>query len=133
MQDEPRYDNVYDDVQRFWQQRIDLCQAEGIALDRIVLDPGFGFGKTFNHNIELFRKLHLLVSKSAEENLPLLVGVSNKRMISELLGGKEISQRLYGNIAAAVLAYQAGARIIRCHDVMQTVDALKTAKGILND
>jgi len=93
--------------------------------DVIVLDPGFGFGKTFLHNVELFRAIPLL----CELGFPLLVGVSRKSMLGEITGRK-VHERMPASIAAAVLAAQLGAAIIRVHDVSETVDALQTAAAL---
>ena len=96
-----------------------------MARERIALDPGFGFGKTFEHNRTLFRA----VPRLAAHGYPILVGVSRKRMIAELTG-RDVGERLAGSVAAALLAAQNGARILRVHDVRETVDALQTWQGL---
>jgi len=130
MQQNPVYDNVFVEVQAFLLKRAKQCENAGIAADNIVLDPGFGFGKTLQHNIELFQKL----PKLARGAYPLLVGVSRKAMIGQLTGkdmsGRDMSGRVSGSIAAAVLAAQMGASIVRVHDVAQTSDALKVATAL---
>ncbi len=125
MQHNPVYDNVFAEVQAFLLKRAKQCEDAGIASDNIVLDPGFGFGKSLQHNIELFQKL----PKFARGAYPLLVGVSRKAMIGQLTG-KDIPNRVSGSIAAAVLAAQMGASIVRVHDVAQTSDALKVATAL---
>ncbi len=125
MQQNPVYDDVFAEVQAFLLKRAKQCENTGIATDNIVLDPGFGFGKTLQHNIELFKKL----PKFARGAYPLLVGVSRKAMIGQLTG-KDMPDRVSGSIAAAVLAAQMGASIVRVHDVAQTSDALKVATAL---
>ncbi|MCG8670866.1 MAG: dihydropteroate synthase [Pseudomonadales bacterium] len=127
MQDRPQYDNVVDEVCAFLEARIEDCVAAGIAQNQIMIDPGFGFGKTLEQNISLLHHLdafHRL-------NCPLLVGMSRKSMIGAILD-KPVDQRLYGSLAVAVMAYQYGASIIRVHDVSETVDALKVAAAVVN-
>jgi dihydropteroate synthase len=126
MQKEPRYDDVVREVGAFLRERAAVLEAAGVARERIVLDPGFGFGKTLEHNRALFRGLPALVSLG----YPLLVGVSRKRMISDLAGGREVDERTAGSVAAALLAAQNGARILRVHDVRETVDALNVWMGL---
>lgn len=120
MQENPHYDNIIEDIQRFFMQRIDACQQAGIKLEHIILDPGFGFGKTLSHNYELLKRLD-------EFNLmgcQILAGLSRKSMIGNLLN-KPTDERLAGSLAGALIAMQKGAKIIRVHDVAQTVDVLK--------
>ena len=120
MQHNPHYDDVVKDVIAFLQQRISICRQAGIAGEHIIVDPGFGFGKSLEHNYQMLAKLeefHTL-------NVPVLVGMSRKSMIGNLLQ-REIGQRLAGNIAVATLAAHKGAQIIRVHDVKETVDAVK--------
>lgn len=119
MQAAPRYGDVVAEVREFLQCRVGACQAAGIARDRLVIDPGFGFGKTLEHNLALLAGLPAIAS----DGLPVLAGLSRKRMIGTLTGRGE-GERLAGSLAAAVVAAMHGARIIRAHDVRETVDAL---------
>lgn len=125
MQDAPHYDDVAAEVAAFLQQRVDACVVAGISRERIVLDPGFGFAKTLQHNLELFSRLPELHAL----NLPLLVGVSRKSMVGSVLD-KPVDQRLYGSLALAVMALERGGKIIRVHDVAQTMDALKMFEAV---
>ncbi|MEE2730947.1 MAG: dihydropteroate synthase [Pseudomonadota bacterium] len=125
MQDDPRYQDVLDDVAGFLRQRVQACQAAGIANERLLLDPGFGFGKTLQHNLSMLRHLR----RFAQMGFPLLVGMSRKSMIGTVLD-KPVEQRLHGSVAAALLAAQEGAHIIRVHDVGPTVDALKILAAV---
>ncbi|MDP4984020.1 dihydropteroate synthase [Pseudoalteromonas tunicata] len=129
MQANPYYENLIEDIQAFFQQRIDACQQAGIKLENIILDPGFGFGKTLNHNYELLKRLDEFNLLGCE----VLAGLSRKSMIGNLLN-KPTEQRLAGSLAGALIAMQKGAKIIRVHDVAQTVDVLKvwqaTEQGI---
>ena len=126
MQDDPRYENVVDEVAEFLAERVKACSEAGLGRDRIVIDPGFGFGKTVQHNI------HLLANLDAfqELQLPILVGLSRKGMLGSLTG-RTVGHRLAGGLAAAVLAVARGAHIVRTHDVGPTVDALKIADAVL--
>lgn len=126
MQQQPHYDDVVDEVGAFLRQRAGQCTAAGIQRQRIVIDPGFGFGKTLEHNLELLRRLPEL----AGSGYPLLVGLSRKSMIGTLLGGVPASQRLQGSVAAAVAAVLHGANIVRCHDVRPTMEALRVAAAL---
>lgn len=119
MQDAPRYSDVVMEVRAFLAARVAACISAGIPRERLVIDPGFGFGKTLEHNLSLIRELPAL----AADGLPVLAGLSRKRMIGALTGRGE-GDRLAGSLAAAVLAVQGGARIIRAHDVRETVDVL---------
>lgn len=119
MQDDPVYRDVVKDVIGFLVERVSACENAGIDRDRLIIDPGFGFGKTLRHNLDLFQALPELVALG----LPVLVGLSRKRMIGDLLN-KPAADRVYGSIALAVLAAQTGVSIIRVHDVSATVDAL---------
>lgn len=125
MQDEPYYNDVAVEVAVFLQERIDACVAAGIAVERIVLDPGFGFAKNTQHNYELFKRLPELLSLQR----PLLVGVSRKSMIGNILQ-QPVDQRLYGSLALAVMALERGAKILRVHDVVATMDALKIFNAV---
>lgn len=125
MQREPRFKNVASEVKDFLLERAQCCESEGIPRQDIIIDPGFGFGKTLQHNIDLFKALPDLVATG----YPVLVGVSRKSMLGQL-SNKPLDQRLPASLAAAVLASQAGASIIRVHDVDETVDALKIARAL---
>lgn len=120
MQRQPQYRDVVAEVGAFLSAQAELLRARGVAPERIVLDPGFGFGKTLEHNMALFRGLPALVAIG----YPVLVGVSRKSMIGSLLGDRPIPDRRIGSVAAAMLAARAGARILRVHDVRETADAL---------
>jgi dihydropteroate synthase len=120
MQRDPRYGDVVAEVAAFLRERAAALEAAGVARQRIVVDPGFGFGKNVEHNRVLFRGL----PKIASLGYRLLVGVSRKRMIGELTG-RDVPERVAGSVAAALLAVQNGASIVRVHDVRETVDALK--------
>lgn len=126
MQRSPHYDDVVKEVQAFIRARIDTCLAAGIKQDNIILDPGFGFGKTLEHNLSLLRHLETWQGFG----LPLLVGVSRKSMIGTLLDDRPVGERLYGSVALATLAVWLGASIIRAHDVRPTVDALKVCWAV---
>lgn len=126
MQDNPVYDDVVLDVGKFLLDRVEACEQAGMVRHNIVIDPGFGFGKTFEQNVELFHGLPALVA----EGYPLLVGVSRKAMIGAMTG-RVTSGRIPGSITAAVMAAAAGAAIIRVHDVAETLDALKVAATLI--
>ena len=125
MQQDPHYSDVVREVGDFLQARADACHAAGISADRIALDPGFGFGKTLEHNLQLLRGLPRLA-----RDYPLLVGLSRKSMLGRLTG-RPVEQRLAGSIAMAALAVAGGARIVRCHDVAETVDAVRVAWAVV--
>jgi dihydropteroate synthase len=120
MQSQPQYVDVVGEVKGFLMQRREQCIAAGIDARDILIDPGFGFGKTTAHNLTLFKALDQLVTIG----VPLLVGMSRKRMIGELLN-VSTDQRLIGSVTMAILAAQKGAAIVRVHDVTETVQALK--------
>lgn len=120
MQDEPRYDDVVAEVEAFLAARLADAEANGIARARLWIDPGFGFGKTLEHNLALVRALPRLAQLA-----PVLAGLSRKRMIGALTGREVAAERVAGSVAAALRAVQNGARIVRVHDVRETVDALK--------
>ncbi|MBL1261838.1 MAG: dihydropteroate synthase [Thiotrichaceae bacterium] len=122
MQLEPQYDDVVLHVKGFLQQRIDHCIAAGLLRELIVIDPGFGFGKTLAHNQALLRGLGQLL----QFELPLLVGVSRKSMIAHMLGLK-VDERRYGSISLASIAVWQGASIIRAHDVAATLQAVQVS------
>ena len=119
MQQAPVYGDVVGEVRAFLEERVIAARAAGIADDRLVLDPGFGFGKTLAHNLELLRRQPEL----SVDGLPLLAGLSRKSMLGTM-SGREVGQRMPASIAAALLAAQRGARILRVHDVAETRDAL---------
>ncbi len=120
MQQAPHYDDVVTEVRDFLLARARACEAAGIARDAIVLDPGFGFGKTLAHNLALLRHLPVL----CDTGYPVLAGISRKSMIGALTG-REVDARLAGSLAAALLALEGGARILRVHDVAETRDVLR--------
>ena len=120
MQEWPEYRDVVEEVEEFLSARAQAVLVGGVAPERIVLDPGFGFGKTLEHNRALFRAL----PRFAALGYPLLVGVSRKAMIGSLLGDRPVDERMIGSVTAALLAVQAGAHIVRVHDVRETADAL---------
>jgi dihydropteroate synthase len=124
MQQDPRYDDVVKEVGDFLIGRADACRAAGIEADRIAFDPGFGFGKTLQHNLQLLRDLNQLAGP-----YPLLVGLSRKSMLGKLLG-RPVEQRLAGSLALATLAVANGARIVRSHDVAETRDAAQVAWAV---
>lgn len=127
MQINPKYQDVVGEVARYLKARAAECIAAGIAPQRITLDPGFGFGKTLQHNIALMRHLPELM---AETGFPLLIGVSRKRMVGELTGETDAAARVHGSVAAAVAAVARGAQIVRVHDVKATADALKVWEAL---
>jgi len=120
MQDSPVYDDPVAEIRQFLLGRVQACQSAGIKPDRLVIDPGFGFGKTLTHNLQLLAGL----DDFASIGVPLMVGVSRKSMFGTLLG-RAPDQRLPGSLAATTIALERGAKIIRCHDVAETVDAIK--------
>ncbi len=126
MQDAPSYGDVVAEVRMFLAERIQRCLAAGLDADQILVDPGFGFGKTLQHNLELLRRLKELVSLDC----PVLVGLSRKGMIGALTG-RAVGERVAGSVAAALIAVQHGARIVRTHDVAATVDALAVAAAVM--
>ncbi|WP_371378556.1 dihydropteroate synthase [Thalassotalea aquiviva] len=120
MQVNPQYDNVTEDVIEFFNQRIKACAKVGISGERIILDPGYGFGKTLEQNYQLLAEQKTILALQR----PILAGISRKSMIGNLLN-RDVSERLAGSLSAAVLATINGAKIIRVHDVKETSDALK--------
>ncbi|ASR42082.1 dihydropteroate synthase [Xanthomonas citri pv. mangiferaeindicae] len=121
MQDAPEYDDVVAEVHRFLAERIFAAEMAGIERRRIVVDPGFGFGKTTAHNLALLAQL----ARLGELGVPVLAGLSRKRSIGELTGREVASERVAGSVAAHLIAAQNGARLLRVHDVAATVDALR--------
>ncbi|MDG4813167.1 dihydropteroate synthase [Hydrogenovibrio sp. 3SP14C1] len=128
MQQSPEYEEgVFEAVYQFLSKQSMHCLDEGIKSENIVIDPGFGFGKKLPHNVELFERLEEFSSLQ----YPLLVGVSRKTMIGELLDGAPVDDRVVGSVSAAVLASMKGAKILRVHDVKETVEAVKIAMALL--
>ena len=119
MQREPRYDDVVGEVKAFLKEAVRRCRFAGIGADRIVADPGFGFGKTVEHNLAVLRRL----PEFASLGVPLLAGLSRKSTIGHLTG-RPVGERLAGSLAMALLALQGGARILRVHDVKETMDVI---------
>jgi len=125
MQDSPRYDDLVGEVSGFLSERVAQCAAVGIAPEKIILDPGFGFAKTLQHNLSLFKHMESLHALGR----PLLVGVSRKSMIGLALN-RPVGERLYGGLALAALAVTKGARILRVHDVAETVDVVRMIAAV---
>ncbi|MEK9133227.1 MAG: dihydropteroate synthase, partial [Pseudomonadota bacterium] len=125
MQENPRYRDVVSDIGDFLRARLQAAQAAGIPAQRLVIDPGFGFGKTLEHNLELLRGLKKLQSLGA----PILAGLSRKSLIGKALG-LPVEGRLYASVALALMAVQNGARIVRVHDVGPTVEALRIYQAV---
>ncbi len=128
MQHAPSYGDVVAEVKAFLVERIAAAVDSGIPWERIIIDPGFGFGKNVQHNLSLIRELRQFVDLGC----PVLVGLSRKSMLGAILG-RELDQRVHGSVAAATLAAWAGARIIRAHDVAATVDALRFVQAVRGD
>jgi dihydropteroate synthase len=125
MQAQPHYKDVVAEVKDFLRQRLDAAVAAGIPRERLVIDPGFGFGKTLKHNIELLRHLECFT----DMNVPLLVGLSRKSMLGKITG-TEVGDRVHASVAAALLAVAKGASIVRVHDVKATRDALAVYNAV---
>ena len=125
MQQQPHYDSVVEEVQAFLLARVEACLAAGIERNKIIIDPGFGFGKTLDHNLQLLEALAQLKVLG----LPILVGMSRKSMIGAILNN-DTSERLYGGLALAAIAVRQGANIIRTHDVGPTSDAVAVAYAV---
>ena len=126
MQENPTYEDVVDDVRAFLAERLEAALAAGVAEERIWLDPGIGFGKSLDHNLELLRRLGELRSLGR----PLVVGASRKSFIGKI-DGSEVGDRLGGSIAASVLAAAEGADVLRVHDVAEMAQAATVAAAIL--
>lgn len=124
MQHNPQYHDLISDIKIFFEQRIFACEQVGISSSRLMLDPGFGFGKSIDQNYSLLAKMKEFQSL----NLPILAGLSRKSMIGNLLN-REVNERLAGSLATAIIAAQQGAQIIRVHDVKETVDVLKVLQA----
>ena len=127
MQNEPQYEDVVAEVTQFLRERVAQCIQAGLGEGMIIVDPGFGFGKRPAHNVELLAGL----SRVTEIGVPVLVGLSRKSTLGKITG-KDVSQLMPASIAAAVLAVQQGAQIVRAHDVAETVDALRVATAVMN-
>ena len=128
MQKEPQYIDVISEVKSFLQQRIDLANSSGIPYDRLIIDPGFGFGKTLKHNLALLPHLDQFV----QMKVPVLVGLSRKSMLGAITGN-DVDNRVYASIAAALLAATKGAKILRVHDVKATKDAIMIHNALINE
>ncbi|HCH23890.1 MAG TPA: dihydropteroate synthase [Oceanospirillaceae bacterium] len=127
MQQEPHYDDLLADISSYFEERVLACQAVGIAREKLILDPGFGFGKTLQHNLQLLHSMQRLQNF----NLPILVGMSRKSMLGNVIH-KPVGERVFGGVAVAVMALERGATIVRTHDVGATVDALKMTQAVLD-
>ena len=125
MQDNPTYTQVIGDVRQFLLERVAACEGAGIAREQLILDPGFGFGKLLQHNLELLQRLPEIV----ELGLPVLVGTSRKSMLGQVLD-RSVDQRLHGGLAVTTMALERGAAIIRTHDVAATVDTVKVVAAV---
>lgn len=125
MQQQPAYENPLQEVLGFLQARVEAAQQAGISREHLLLDPGFGFGKTLAHNLALLRNLQPFL----DIGLPLLIGLSRKSMLGKITG-RDVDQRLAASLAAATLAAYQGAHILRVHDVAETVDALKIVTAL---
>ena len=126
MQEDPRYEDVVDEVKAFLAERVETAVAAGMDEEKVWVDPGIGFGKTLEHNLELLRRLGEL----RELGRPLVVGTSRKSFIGKV-DGSEVEQRIGGSVATAVLAAADGADVLRVHDVAETAQALRVAKAVL--
>jgi dihydropteroate synthase len=128
MQEDPRYDEVVTDVRAFLEERLEFAVERGVPEERIWLDPGIGFGKTLEHNLELLRRLDEIVAIGR----PVVIGTSRKSFLGMLTGGRPVGERLPGTIATNVLALERGASIFRVHDVAPVVDALQVAAATVS-
>lgn len=126
MQQQPRYADVVVEVEAFFRERMAACSAAGVGVERLVLDPGFGFGKTLEHNLELLGSLE----RFRALGVPVLAGLSRKSMLGALLGNAPVGERVYASVAAATVAALNGASIIRAHDVKATHDALAVVAAL---
>ena len=128
MQSDPQYDDVVSEVRDFLKDRLDAAVQAGIDRSRIVLDPGFGFGKRTAHNLTLLNHLNDIQALG----LPLLIGLSRKSVLGQVVGSS-LDERIYASIAASVVAVMKGANIVRVHDVKPTIDALKIVQAVMNE
>lgn len=127
MQNNPHYEDIVDDVYHFLEERVNAVVAQGIARERIAIDPGFGFGKTLHHNLSLLRNLN----QFNHLGVPVLIGISRKSMLGAITGNP-VDQRTYESVAAALLAVMNGAALVRVHDVKATKDALAVYAALKN-
>jgi dihydropteroate synthase len=125
MQDNPVYKDVLTEVKEYLDQRAKICIEAGISAEKIIIDPGFGFGKTLENNLSLLEGIGALDAL----DYPVLVGISRKSMFGALLG-RDVEQRLVASTSAVVISYQKGARLFRVHDVAETCDALKLCESV---
>jgi len=125
MQNKPDYDDVVEEVSAFFSERLSACENAGISTDKIILDPGFGFGKTLQHNLLLLKNL----ASFKKFNVPILAGLSRKSMFADIVN-KPVDKRLYASLSAALIAVTNGAAIVRVHDVEQTADVLKVYNAV---
>jgi len=128
MQDDPRYEDVVDDVKAFLVERVEFAISAGIVEERIQIDPGIGFGKTLEHNLELLRRLDEITALG----FPVVIGTSRKSFLGRLTGREDPHDRVHATVATTVMAYERGARVFRVHDVAATADALKVAAATLS-
>jgi len=126
MQERPRYEDVTGEVLGFLRERVAACIGAGLAREKIMIDPGFGFGKTHAHNVELLANLRQLL----DLGLPVLVGLSRKSTVGEL-AGQTVENRMAASLAAAAIAVMKGAQIVRAHDVRETADALRVVSAVM--
>jgi dihydropteroate synthase len=126
MQELPQYENIVDDVVDFFQRRLAACELAGVARENIILDPGFGFGKSMRHNALLLQHLENFQTFA----LPLLAGLSRKSMIDQLLQGRAVNDRMAASIVLAAMAVERGAWIVRVHDVKASYDAINIVAAI---
>ena len=126
MQEDPKYEDVVEDIHLFFEDRLDECEEAGISLDQLLIDPGIGFGKTVDHNVEILRRL----DEFTDLDVPLLVGTSRKSFLGKIAGG-EAHERLEASVASAVAAVLSGANMVRVHDVAPHVRALRIADALL--
>jgi dihydropteroate synthase len=126
MQQQPQYADVVSEVNNFLNERVAACEAAGISRSKIILDPGFGFGKTARHNLRLMKHLAVFT----DSDLPVLVGVSRKSIIGATLN-VSVEERLAGSLALASIAFWQGAKIIRSHDVRETVQAIRLCEHVM--
>ena len=127
MQSDPHYENVVQDVKQFLSARMTACEEAGITQDKLIIDPGFGFGKTVNHNLDLLKNL----GEFAELDVPVLAGLSRKSLIGTLLD-LPVDNRIHASVALALIAVQNGAKLVRVHDVAETVQAIRMWEAVQN-
>ena len=128
MQADPQYDDVVSEVREFLKDRLNAAEQAGISRSRIVLDPGFGFGKRTAHNLTLLNHLNDIQALG----LPLLIGLSRKSVLGQVVGSS-VDERVHASIAASVVSVMKGANIVRVHDVKPTIDALKIVQAVMNE